>query len=121
MSDPSELNKAIKAHSMWKIRLKDAIDTGNSDISVTQAKDSHQCAFGKWLDSLSLTDKALDDYKTIVPLHEKFHFEAGNVLQMALSGQKDKAHKALTDITGDFLYTSAQLINRISDWKRKTS
>ena len=120
MSDPSELNKAIKAHSMWKIRLKDAIDTGMSDISASQAKDSHQCAFGKWLDSLPLSEKARDEYKAIIPLHDKFHMIAGNVLQMALGGQKDKAHEALTNITGDFLYTSAQLTNVISEWKRKS-
>lgn len=120
MSDPSELNKAIKAHSMWKIRLKDAIDSGQSEISVSQAKDSHQCAFGKWLDSLSLAEKALDDYKSIIPLHDKFHHLAGNILQMALGGQKDKAHESLTNITGEFMYTSAQLINCISEWKRKS-
>jgi len=121
MSDPSELNKAIKAHSMWKVRLKDAIDTGNSDISASQAKDSHQCAFGKWLDSLPLSEKARDEYKAIVPLHDKFHLEASNVLQMAMAGQRDKAHEALTNITGEFMYTSAQLINLISAWKRSSS
>ena len=121
MSDPGELNKAIKAHSMWKIRLKDAIDTGTSDVSASQAKDSHQCAFGKWLDLLPLSEKARDEYKAIVPLHDKFHMVAGNVLQMALAGQKDKAHEALTNITGEFMYTSAQLINLISEWKRKSS
>src|SRR5690349_13169043 len=113
MSDPSELNKAIKAHSAWKMRLRDAIDTGSCDISVSQAKDSHQCAFGKWLDSLPLSEKARDEYKSIIPLHEKFHLEASAVLQMALSGQQDKAHEALTNITGEFMYTSAQLINLI--------
>lgn len=121
MSDPSELNKAIKAHSAWKIRLKEAIDTGKSEVSASQAKDSHKCEFGKWLDSLPPSEKALDDYKTIVPLHDKFHQEAGNILQMALGGQKDKAHEALTNITSEFMYTSAQLINSISGWKRKSA
>jgi methyl-accepting chemotaxis protein len=121
MSDPSELNKAIKAHSMWKIRLKDAIDSGKAEMSASQVKDSHQCVFGKWLDSLPPSEKALDDYKTIIPLHDKFHLEAGNVLQMALNGQKDKAHEALTNITGEFMYTSAKLTNAISEWKRKSA
>lgn len=121
MSDPGELNKAIKAHSMWKIRLKDAIDSGKSDISASQAKDSHQCAFGKWLDSLPLSEKTRDEYKTIIPLHDKFHNEAGAILQMALGGQKNKAHEALTDISGEFMYTSSQLINCISEWKRKSA
>jgi hypothetical protein len=121
MSDPSELNKAIKAHSVWKVRLKDAVDTGNSEFSPTQVRANHLCEFGKWLNSLPLHEKAQADYKTIQPLHEKFHAEAARILEMATSGQKDKAHLALTDIKSDFVYTSAQLINALSAWKSKLS
>lgn len=121
MSDPSELNKAIKAHSNWKIRLRDAIDTGTSDIAPSQARASHLCDFGKWLGSLPHSERSSEDCKTIQELHDKFHLEAAEVLQMALAGHKDKAHTALTDIKGDFVYTSARLINAITEWKMKLS
>jgi hypothetical protein len=119
MSDPSELNKAIKNHSVWKVRLKDAVDTGKSEFTPNQVRANHLCDFGKWLSSLPPADKALEDYVKIQALHEKFHAEAANLLQMAISGQRDKAHTALTDIRSDFVYTSAQLINALTDWKRK--
>jgi methyl-accepting chemotaxis protein len=119
MSDVNELNKAIKAHSMWKIRLKDAIDTGRSEFTPVQVRANHLCDFGKWMATLPATDKALEDYKTIQVLHEKFHREAGDVLEMALTGQKEKAHIALTELKSDFVYTSAQLINAITAWKMK--
>jgi hypothetical protein len=32
LSDTSELNKATKAHSIWKMRLKDAVDSGKSEF-----------------------------------------------------------------------------------------
>lgn len=121
MSDPSELNKAIKNHSVWKVRLKDAVDTGKSEFTPSKVRDNHICDFGKWLASLPPAEKALDEYKRIQSLHEKFHAEAANVLQMALSGQRDKAHTALTDIKSDFVYTSALLINALTDWKRRIS
>jgi hypothetical protein len=121
MSDPSELNKAIKAHSMWKVRLKDAVDSGHSEFTPTQVRANHLCEFGKWLNSLPLGEKAQEDYKHILPLHEKFHAEAAKVLEMALAGQKEKAHIALTDIKSDFVYTSAQMINGLSAWKKKLS
>ncbi|HEY6873085.1 MAG TPA: CZB domain-containing protein [Geobacteraceae bacterium] len=121
MSDPSELNKAIKNHSIWKVRLKDAVDTGKSEFTPRQVRANHLCEFGKWLNSLPPGEKALEEYGKIAVLHEKFHAEAANVLQMALGGQKDKAHEALTDIRSDFIYTSAQLINALTDWKHKLS
>jgi len=121
MSDPSELNKAIKNHSIWKIRLKDAVDSGESEFTPTQVRANHLCESGQWLRSLPPAEKALDEYKTIQMLHEKFHAEAANVLQLALGGQKEKAHAALTDLKSDFVYTSAQLINALADWKRRLS
>ena len=121
MSDPSELNKAIKNHSVWKVRLKDAVDCGNSEFTPTQVRANHLCEFGKWLNTLPQAEKAQADYRTILPLHEKFHNEAAKVLELAISGQKDKAHIALTDLKSDFVYTSAQLINALSDWKKKLS
>lgn len=121
MSDPSELNKAIKAHSVWKVRLKDAVDTGKSDFTPNQVRANHLCEFGKWMASLPPAEKALEHYQGIVVLHEKFHKVAADVLHLALNGEKEKAHTALTDIKSDFVYTSAQLINALSEWKRKLS
>ncbi len=119
MSDPAELNKAIKNHSIWKVRLKDAVDTGKSEFTPSQVRANHLCDFGKWLASLPAGEKAFDEYQLIQQLHEKFHAEAANVLQLAISGQRDKAHVALTDMKSDFVYISAQLINALSDWKRR--
>jgi hypothetical protein len=63
----------------------------------------------------------LDTCKNIQALHDKFHMQAADILQMALNGQKEKAHTALTDIKSDFVYTSAQLINLLGEWKRQVS
>lgn len=119
MSDPSELNKAIKAHSTWKVRLRDAIENGSSEFSPSQVRNNDICEFGKWLNSLPHAEKALVDYQNIQPLHQQFHAEAAKVLELAISGQKEKAHTALTDIGSNFVYTSAKLINALSDWKKK--
>lgn len=119
MSDPSELNKAIKAHSTWKVRLKDAVDSGSSEFSPSQVRNNDICEFGKWLNTLPSAEKALLDYQNIQPLHQKFHVEAAKVLELAISGQREKAHHALTDIRSEFVYTSAKLINALADWKKK--
>lgn len=121
MSDSVELNKAIMAHSNWIVRLRDAVEHSKSDLTVAQAGDPHACAFGKWLDSLSPADKMLEEYKTIIPLHNKFHSIAANLLQMALTGQKEKVLAELTNMTGEYMYTSAQLVNALNEWKRKST
>lgn len=121
MSDPSELNKAIKAHSTWKVRLKDAVESGASEFTPSQVRNNDLCEFGKWLSSLPQAEKAMVDYQNIQPLHQKFHTEAAAVLELAITGQKEKAHYALTDIRSEFVYTSAKLINALADWKKKLS
>ncbi len=53
-------DEAILAHSNWKMHLKQAIDAGESQFTVEQAGNYHNCAFGKWLDSSE--GKQLPDY-----------------------------------------------------------
>lgn len=41
--------KAIAAHGQWKVRLQQAIDTGQSEWSVEQVTVDDQCVLGKWI------------------------------------------------------------------------
>lgn len=121
MLDINEISEAIRSHSIWKVRLQDAVDTGKSEFTPDQVRANHLCEFGKWLASRRPAEKSLEDYGKIQAFHERFHIEAANVLQMSIEGQREKAHAALTDIDSEFVYTSAQLINALIAWKRKLS
>ena len=45
----TQITKAIAAHAKWKRRLRDAIETGTSDIDTSTAGRDNVCEFGKWL------------------------------------------------------------------------
>ena len=45
----SEINNAIGAHGVWKLKLRTAIATGASDIEPKTVRCDDKCALGQWL------------------------------------------------------------------------
>lgn len=119
MLNKEEIDKAIGAHGMWKTRLKQAIESGKSDISVETIRQDNQCNFGKWLygGSLSAADKSSVHYKTVRDLHAEFHRCAARVADLALTGMKGDADKMLA-LDGDFTTVSARLTAAMMEWKK---
>jgi hypothetical protein len=116
MANVDEINKAIGAHGMWKQRLRQAIDSGQSEFSVERVRPDNQCEFGKWLHALPAGDKSSDHWKSVQDLHAKFHTEAARVLDLALKGQKQKAEEGLSPNSG-FAKTSLDLTSVMMKWK----
>jgi hypothetical protein len=110
--DKDTIDKAIWAHSRWKVHLKQAIQTGQSDFSIGNVRNPHICAFGKWLDSAA--GKRLPDYSHIIELHENFHKEASHILELALTGQTNEAAEKM-QLGSHFNQLTAKLINKLAD------
>lgn len=115
-----QINEAIGAHGMWKMRLKTAIRTAQSEISPATASCSDQCAFGKWLEGSELSPavKSGTPYAVIKRLHAEFHRSAGAVLGQALSGRKSEAEAAMD---GEFAEKTDKLVRALTKWKREVS
>lgn len=111
-----EIQKAIRAHGMWKMRLKTAIATGSSDVSPDVVGCDHLCDFGKWLhdETMPSAIKNGRPYQVIKRLHAEFHQTAGSVLESALNGNTAKS-KELLD--GDFFEKSDKLVRALNLWK----
>jgi len=111
------IDEAIYAHSRWKTRLKNMINSGRSDVPVSNIRNPHHCQFGKWLDS-SKEAKKSSYYTEVIKLHKQFHENAAEVAGLAISGQTIEAtHKM--EIGSTFSKTSAKLVNILADWKSK--
>ena len=106
------IEKAIWDHSRWKTQLKQAIETGESDLNVEDSSNPHACAFGQWLDSED--GKNLPDYDTIVELHNEFHTEASHILDLALKGSASEATGKM-QIGSKFNQSTARLVNALAD------
>lgn len=119
MSLQEQIDKAVGAHGMWKARLRSAIDTGKSDFNPAVVKTDNGCDFGKWLyTTIEAKDKMSPRYAEIKRLHAEFHTEAGRILLLAVSGQKDAAKKDLENGAGKFLTISSSLTKEMMEWKK---
>ncbi len=113
-----QISAAIGAHGLWKGRLRAAIDSGKSDVSIEAVRDDHQCSFGKWLygPELSTQNKNSPHYKACADLHRRFHAAAAAVMSLAMQGKKQEASQAL-DGNGEFKKLSTELTRALLEWK----
>ncbi len=117
MSAHEEIGNAITAHGQWKVRLRNAIDTGQCDSTPDKVKMDNNCSFGKWLhDRIDSAYKTTPMYREIMALHADFHKEAGNILELALNGRKDEAHNLLK-VGSNFSSISAKLTMKMKEWQ----
>ena len=112
-----EIEKAIAAHGQWKQKLRNAIDTGQSESTPERVKQDNNCSFGKWLHGrIDPAVKSMPHYQEIVALHAEFHKAAGHVLELALQGAKEEA-KALIGLGSDFSKLSSRLTAKMKEWQ----
>jgi len=110
-SNANKIYMAIVAHTAWKKRLNNVIDTGKNTYNT----DHHACEFGTWLDENEEELQQFEHYTKVKQLHKKFHFEAANIIDLATSGRGEEAKKAL-DYGSDFETISHQLVEEIIAW-----
>ena len=113
-----EILKAMNAHGAWKLRLRAAIVTQNSDVTPEAAKCDDKCEFGKWLlnSSNAAEIRGTARYESVRNLHADFHKCAGDVLYNALNNQTDKANALLS---GTFSQQSHALMVELTKWKQE--
>ena len=111
-----KIGQAIVTHNRWKFDLKDAIETGKSNLTVEMVSNPHICTFGKWLNSSD--GQKLSDYSEITQLHQEFHDEAAQVLSLALVGRPSAALIKMRE-GSQFSQISAKLINKLAHLNQK--
>jgi len=116
-----QLNAAISAHATWKRRLNETIASGVSGYAPAVVATDNQCQFGKWLyNEIDPALKASPHYETIRAAHAEFHARASQILEMALSGNKEEAAKHM-EFNSEFMGMSAALTNEIAVWRDSLS
>ena len=114
MSDLATLvTKAIATHGQWKIRLRQAVDTGKSEWTVDQVKVDDQCVLGQWIYGDAMKRFAGDPLvQQVRDLHRQFHAEAANVLELALAGRRAEAAAQL-EMGSPYARLSAALVRAL--------
>jgi uncharacterized protein Yka (UPF0111/DUF47 family) len=115
-----QIQLALSAHAAWKQRLIDASEKQSSAIAPGTARLDNQCAFGKWLHGATLGRKVKRSaqYQECLGLHRRFHLAAGDVLSLALAGNKDAASRAMAPAS-EFARVSESLAAALREWDAK--
>jgi len=117
MSVKDEIDKAVSAHGMWKHKLRSAIESGESESTADKVSVDTNCSFGKWLyKRIDPSAKGSLYYTEVLQLHAEFHLAAGEILRLALLGEKDEANR-LMGLTGDFAQKSGYLTKKMKEWQ----
>jgi methyl-accepting chemotaxis protein len=111
------IDKAIASHARWKSQLRQAIESGQSELSVELARSDKLCDFGRWLLDQPQEQRANDHYRTVSELHSQFHRAASSVLELALAGRRQEAEAAMA-LGSTFAGVSARLTASMTAWKR---
>ena len=111
-----QLNNAIGAHGAWKLKLRVAIASGQSDVPPEKACRDNRCPFGRWIhgDTIDAATQAGKPYQVVRRLHAEFHQSAANVLEHAIAARKNEAQQAFE---GEFTELSDKLVRALAKWK----
>ncbi len=109
------LDKAITAHSAWKMRLRDAIN-GKQQVDPAAVGKDNLCELGKWIHGEGCGHHAKPEFQTLKTRHAEFHVCAGKVAQMVKDGKNADAEKALDG--ADFAGASTRVVAAIAALKK---
>ncbi|MDD2816799.1 MAG: CZB domain-containing protein [Thiotrichaceae bacterium] len=103
--------QAIVAHTIWKKRLRDSLETGDADYESC----AENCEFGKWLRQDAEVLRVYSHYAPVFELHEEFHKSAHEVIGLVRNGKIEVARNLLQS-GGAFEQTSRKLTEEIIAW-----
>lgn len=114
-----ETANVLNAHQLWKLRFAFAI-TGQSPIEAPSASlfADDLCPFGKWLygPTLSMAERASDDFERVRKLHALFHNLAGQVKESIDVNDISPSRERLSVA---FEQTSKELVTALETWADK--
>jgi methyl-accepting chemotaxis protein len=90
-----DLDKAIHAHSEWKVKLRMAM-VKRERLEIATISADNCCPLGKWLHGEAKSRYgSLPAYRDCVTKHATFHREAGAVARVINDGDHGRAGKML--------------------------
>jgi exonuclease I len=100
------------AHTAWKKRLHEIVETGSASKYPT---DLEHCEFNQWLKIHTDELKTYQHYQKVTELHNKAHQQAEDLINLALHGKKNEA-KVQMEYGGNFENLSKELVQMLIDW-----
>lgn len=114
----NQINNAIGAHGSWKIKLRSAVKSGQTNHSIQETRCDNKCAFGAWLHGVEIDNATRQSiaFRVVKRLHVEFHVSAAEVLQLVTKGHLKDAEEFLNT---DFSARSAKLVLALQKWQKE--
>jgi hypothetical protein len=111
-----QIQRAITAHNVYKVRLSLIVETGTNEITAKDAAADDLCPVGKWL-YYGLEVAAMSDphYESVRDLHTTFHNAAGEVMGLSLARKRGEALAAM-ETPSTFKQASDKLMAALTEW-----
>jgi methyl-accepting chemotaxis protein len=111
-----QLQKAITAHGVFKVRLGQMVEAGTSDMTAAVAAADNKCPLGEWLyGGIDAAAKSSPQYQNVRELHAAFHKAAGDIVTLSAAHKRGEALGAM-EMGSTFKQTSAKLVMALSAW-----
>jgi len=110
-----QIQKAMTAHGVYKVKLGQAVETGATDMPVAVVAATDKCPTGDWLGAMDSATKASPHYSTVKDLHATFHKVSADVMALSIARKRTEALGAM-EMGSTFKQTSAKLIMALSAW-----
>jgi methyl-accepting chemotaxis protein len=116
MVEGIDVDAIIDGHRQWKVKLRDAIESGDQVDAATLSRDDC-CGLGKWIygDGQRLSGRA--SFTALVNNHARFHHVAGEVALLINAGRSHEAEDALAPDT-PFTTATSEVVMVLSAAKR---
>ncbi len=107
--DGEFITEIIAAHGLWKYRLHQALEGGNSSFEPATVRRDNLCPLGTWLygEARGVLDAGL--LAEIKKMHATFHTMTGDLLERSLAGDTETV-EAATGPGGEYVILSGVLI-----------
>jgi len=113
-----DFDKATAAHAEWKIKLRVALQNGET-VDAERLCSDKNCDLGRWLHGEGRTRSAgRPAYLECVEAHREFHEQAGNVAR-AINRKDFAGAEALLDNGSKFAEASSKVAVAVRRLKRE--
>ena len=112
-----DIDAAIQAHERWKDRLMDYLEGRSKErIDPAVVRRNDRSALGRWLLSVGVATLGHQPaFALLMARHQYFHEQAADMVELAQSGEWDKAVQVLN---GGYRYGSSQIVLLLKELKR---
>jgi methyl-accepting chemotaxis protein len=111
-----DVDAIIDGHRQWKVKLRDAIETGDTVDVATLSRDDC-CGLGKWIYADGQRLRERSSFTALVNNHARFHRVAGQVGQLINERRYEQAVDALAPNT-PFTTATSDVVMVLSAAKR---